>query len=147
MLLADGCGMGKSLQAIAALYFIYLWAKSNGKQDGRVAIVTRASLAPDVSKALKEFCSSLKQEGLEEEVCIKPIHQNITLDFLQFECDVLTITEICKTEVRYAAIGIDEFHEYAGVDAQARKQVMNLRERTGFLYAKLHSINFFFQVC
>jgi hypothetical protein len=116
VLIADGCGMGKSLQAIGALYLIYLKAKSNGNQDGRVAIVTRTSLVPDVNEALTEFCSSLKQAGLAE-----------------FECDVLTMTQICKTEMRYAAIAIDEFHEYAGIDTQGREHVMNLRGRTGFL--------------
>jgi hypothetical protein len=50
------------------------------------------------------------------------------------------MTQICKTETRYAAIAIDEFHEYAGADTQGREHVMNLRGRTGFLYAKFNTI-------
>jgi Rad3-related DNA helicase len=69
-LIGDGCGIGKSLQAIAALYLIYLKAKQESEQSCKVAIVTRTSLESQMVDELTEFYNSVKKERGSVSVCI-----------------------------------------------------------------------------
>lgn len=68
-MVADGCGIGKSLQAIAALYLIWLKSKMKNAQVCKVAIVTRTSLEPQMMDELIEFCNSAKEKTGVIDVC------------------------------------------------------------------------------